>query len=66
MGLFGEVLGSMALLEELCHWGQTEVSKDSCHSQSALCLLLVVGDVGSQLFLPPCLHFAEDSNPLKY
>lgn len=42
-----------------------EVSKDSCPSQSAfLCLILMVQDMASQLFLPSHLHSATaDAKP---
>lgn len=55
-------------------WVCLEVSKGMCHSQLALCLLLVDKDVSSQLvlehhaclpvaMLPPMM--AMDSNPLE-
>lgn len=44
----------MALLKDFCHWVQAlRFQKIGAISQSALCLLLALKDISTQLFLPP-------------
>ena len=52
VGLFGEGIGGVVLLEEVCHWGwDSRFQSPHTIPSVSLCLLLVGYNVGSQLRL---------------